>query len=345
MKPPADAAQSAPSPTRGAPGSLTASLRRAPPSPLRAPSLLAKRLGITDQDLRETRRASSLTEPDPGAGQTFSDGPADPTSSVSGDAVPSVDTASASLSLAQPKTPSPTPPAFDDEDDDDDALATLLHANTRLRSELDTTTAALADAVSSRFASERALDVASRTHTHYGRMASGRSVNVTREVADDLRLQIELQAEKLRAATSSYEVCSRTLADTRRAFGAETSALREALDGAIHEVSEKKMEMEVLRLACVDKSLEEDEESVRLKKAGILPPMAQQAVVAAKQAEKAALESVDVAIEDAGKARAELEEQKELSSQAATELANAHLREMRDWRNQSDKEIASLRNA
>jgi hypothetical protein len=73
--------------------------------------------------------------------------------------------------------------------------------------------------------------------------------------------------------------------------------------------------------------------------------MAQQAVDAAKQAEKAALESVDVAIEDAGKARAELEEQKELSSQAATELANAHLREMRDWRNQSDKEIASLRNA
>ena len=324
-----DAADAAPASRRGTPGSLTASLRAAPATPLRAPPPFAKITEIPSH-LEETTGAETGAEAASGEAPSDALDQADHPSAT-GDPVSTGDATSSAAQVLNPSVST----------HDDDSLAALLEANARLRSELDTTTAALADAVSSKFAAERALDVASRTHTHYGRMASGRTVTVTKEVADDLRVAIELQNEKLRKVNVAHELTTKTLADTRRAFGAESHALRSALDAAIAEQAELKLQCDVLRV----KRLDRDEDDDRNRDKNILPPKEQQAVEAARLETKTARETADVAVADCENAKADLEAYKSESNQAAKDLANTHLQEMNLARTKFEKEIDSLKSA
>ena len=250
-------------PKRGAPGSLTASLRAVPASPSRGVAPLARRTAPRDAPEEPVSAVETLSS----VSAEAADAPNEvdeANASIAGDATrASRDVPAGPPPAASPAAPPTAAPAPSAEDD----ISVLPAENARLRAELDATSAALADAVASRFAAERALDVASRTHTHYGRMASGRTVTVTREVADDLRNAIEDQRRETQTLRRDHERATRRLADARRAHAVELAALREALDDAIAETARANMERDVARL----KRLDEDEAEQARKNAPDAP--------------------------------------------------------------------------
>jgi hypothetical protein len=323
-----EASEADSAPTRGAPGSLTASLRAAPASPLRGNAPLARRTAPRDP----SEESASAVETAPEAEAV--DAPAemdDASASVAGDATrPSRDVPAGPPPAAPPAAPAPSPD-----------VTALAAENARLRAELDATSAALADAVASRFSAERALEVASRTHTHYGRMATGRAVVVTREVADDLRNAIEDQRRETSTLRREHERLTRSFADARRAHAVELEALREALDDAIAETARANMERDVARL----KRLDEDEAERARRDApdAPLPPKAQALVDELRVREKEALQTSETALTELANCKAAFESFKTHSNDAARSLAETHAAEMSTWRAKSDAEIDVLK--
>ena len=327
-----EASEADSAPTRGAPGSLTASLRAAPASPLRGNAPLARRTAPRDP----SEESASAVETAPEAEAV--DAPAemdDASASVAGDATrPSRDVPAGPPPAAPPAAPPPAAPAPSPD------VTALAAENARLRAELDATSAALADAVASRFSAERALEVASRTHTHYGRMATGRAVVVTREVADDLRNAIEDQRRETSKLRREHERLTRSFADARRAHAVELEALREALDDAIAETARANMERDVARL----KRLDEDEAERARRDApdAPLPPKAQALVDELRVREKEALQTSETALTELANCKAAFESFKTHSNDAARDLAETHAAEMSTWRAKSDAEIDVL---
>ena len=323
-----EASEADSAPTRGAPGSLTASLRAAPASPLRGNAPLARRTAPRDP----SEESASAVETAPEAEAV--DAPAemdDASASVAGDATrPSRDVPAGPPPAAPPAAPAPSPD-----------VTALAAENARLRAELDATSAALADAVASRFSAERALEVSSRTHTHYGRMATGRAVVVTREVADDLRNAIEDQRRETHTLRREHERLTRSFADARRAHAVELEALREALDDAIAETARANMERDVARL----KRLDEDEAERARRDApdAPLPPKAQALVDELRVREKEALQTSETALTELANCKAAFESFKTHSNDAARSLAETHAAEMSTWRAKSDAESDVLR--
>jgi hypothetical protein len=328
-----EASEADSAPTRGAPGSLTASLRAAPASPLRGNAPLARRTAPRDP----SEESASAVETAPEAEAV--DAPAemdDASASVAGDATrPSRDVPAGPPPAAPPAAPPPAEPAPSPD------VTALAAENARLRAELDATSAALADAVASRFSAERALEVASRTHTHYGRMATGRAVVVTREVADDLRNAIEDQRRETHTLRREHERLTRSFADARRAHAVELEALREALDDAIAETARANMERDVARL----KRLDEDEAERARRDApdAPLPPKAQALVDELRVREKEALQTSETALTELANCKAAFESFKTHSNDAARSLAETHAAEMSTWRAKSDAEIDVLK--
>ena len=327
-----EASEADSAPTRGAPGSLTASLRAAPASPLRGNAPLARRTAPRDP----SEESASAVETAPEAEAV--DAPAemdDASASVAGDATrPSRDVPAGPPPAAPPAAPPPAAPAPSPD------VTALAAENARLRAELDATSAALADAVASRFSAERALEVASRTHTHYGRMATGRAVVVTREVADDLRNAIEDQRRETSTLRREHERLTRSFADARRAHAVELEALREALDDAIAETARANMERDVARM----KRLDEDEAERARRDApdAPLPPKAQALVDDLRVREKEALQTSETALTELANCKAAFESFKTHSNDAARSLAETHAAEMAEWRAKSDAEIDVL---
>jgi hypothetical protein len=319
-----EASEADSAPTRGAPGSLTASLRAAPASPLRGNAPLARRTAPRDP----SEESASAVETAPEAEAV--DAPAemdDASASVAGDATrPSRDVPAGPPPAAPPAAPPPAEPAPSPD------VTALAAENARLRAELDATSAALADAVASRFSAERALEVASRTHTHYGRMATGRAVVVTREVADDLRNAIEDQRRETSKLRREHERLTRSFADARRAHAVELEALREALDDAIAETARANMERDVARM----KRLDEDEAERARRDApdAPLPPKAQALVDELQIREKEALQTSETALTELANCKAAFESFKTHSNDAARDLAETHAAEMAEWRAQ-----------
>lgn len=328
-----EASEADSAPTRGAPGSLTASLRAAPASPLRGNAPLARRTAPRDP----SEESASAVETAPEAEAV--DAPAemdDASASVAGDATrPSRDVPAGPPPAAPPAAPPPAAPAPSPD------VTALAAENARLRAELDATSAALADAVASRFSAERALEVSSRTHTHYGRMATGRAVVVTREVADDLRNAIEDQRRETHTLRREHERLTRSFADARRAHAVELEALREALDDAIAETARANMERDVARL----KRLDEDEAERARRDApdAPLPPKAQALVDELRVREKEALQTSETALTELANCKAAFESFKTHSNDAARSLAETHAAEMSTWRAKSDAEIDVLK--
>ena len=327
-----EASEADSAPTRGAPGSLTASLRAAPASPLRGNAPLARRTAPRDP----SEESASAVETAPEAEAV--DAPAemdDASASVAGDATrPSRDVPAGPPPAAPPAAPPPAAPAPSPD------VTALAAENARLRAELDATSAALADAVASRFSAERALDVASRTHTHYGRMATGRAVVVTREVADDLRNAIEDQRRETHTLRREHERLTRSFADARRAHAVELEALREALDDAIAETARANMERDVARLKRLDE--DEAERARRDARDAPLPPKAQALVDELRVREKEALQTSETALTELANCKAAFESFKTHSSDAERSLAETHAAEMSTWRAKSDAEIDVL---
>ena len=258
--------------------------------------------------------------------------------SIAGDATrASRDVPAGPPPAASPAAPPTAAPAISAEGD----ISALPAENARLRAELDATSAALADAVASRFAAERALDVASRTHTHYGRMASGRAVTVTREVADDLRNAIEDQRRETQTLRRDHERATRRLADARRAHAVELAALREALDDAIAETARANMERDVARL----KRLDEDEAEQMRKNAPDAPlsPRARAVVDALREREREASQNAENALNELEQTRTMFEEFRVTSAKDATTVAETHAAELAEWRAGADAEIGELR--
>ena len=330
-----EASEADSAPTRGAPGSLTASLRAAPASPARGVAPLARRTAPRDP----SKESASAVETAPEAEAVDASAEMDDASaSVTGDATPPPRDVPAGPPPAAP--PAAPPPAAPTPSPDVSALAA---ENARLRAELDATSAALADAVASRFAAERALEVASRTHTHYGRMATGRAVVVTREVADDLRNAIEDQRRETHTLRREHERVTRSLADARRAHAVELEALREALDDAIAETARANMERDVARL----RRLDEDEAEAARRGAPDAPlePRAQALVDDLRAREKEALQTSETALTELASVKAAFESFKTNASDAAADLAETHAAEMAEWRAGADAEILVLRSA
>ena len=328
-----EASEADSAPTRGAPGSLTASLRAAPASPLRGNAPLARRTAPRDP----SEESASAVETAPEAEAV--DAPAemdDASASVAGDATrPSRDVPAGPPPTAPPAAPPPAAPAPSPD------VTALAAENARLRAELDATSAALADAVASRFSAERALEVASRTHTHYGRMATGRAVVVTREVADDLRNAIEDQRRETSKLRREHERLTRSFADARRAHAVELEALREALDDAIAETARANMERDVARMKRLDE--DEAERARRDARDAPLPPKAQALVDDLRVREKEALQTSETALTELANCKAAFESFKTHSNDAARSLAETHAAEMSTRRAKSDAEIDVLR--
>jgi len=324
-------------PKRGAPGSLTASLRAVPASPSRGVAPLARRTAPRDAPEEPVSAVETLSS----VSAEAADAPNEvdeANASIAGDATrASRDVPAGPPPAASPAAPPTAAPAPSAEDD----ISVLPAENARLRAELDATSAALADAVASRFAAERALDVASRTHTHYGRMASGRTVTVTREVADDLRNAIEDQRRETQTLRRDHERATRRLADARRAHAVELAALREALDDAIAETARANMERDVARL----KRLDEDEAEQARKNAPDAPlsPRARAVVDALQEREREASRNAENAVNELKQTRTEFAEFKTTSAKDATTVAETRAAELAEWRAGADAEIGELR--
>ena len=324
-------------PKRGAPGSLTASLRAVPASPSRGVAPLARRTAPRDAPEEPVSAVETLSS----VSAEAADAPNEvdeANASIAGDATrASRDVPAGPPPAASPAAPPTAAPAPSAEDD----ISVLPAENARLRAELDATSAALADAVASRFAAERALDVASRTHTHYGRMASGRTVTVTREVADDLRNAIEDQRRETQTLRRDHERATRRLADARRAHAVELAALREALDDAIAETARANMERDVARL----KRLDEDEAEQARKNAPDAPlsPRARAVIDALQEREREASRNAENAMNELKQTRTEFAEFKTTSAKDATTVAETRAAELAEWRAGADAEIGELR--
>ena len=324
-------------PKRGAPGSLTASLRAVPASPSRGVAPLARRTAPRDAPEEPVSAVETLSS----VSAEAADAPNEvdeANASIAGDATrASRDVPAGPPPAASPAAPPTAAPAPSAEDD----ISVLPAENARLRAELDATSAALADAVASRFAAERALDVASRTHTHYGRMASGRTVTVTREVADDLRNAIEDQRRETQTLRRDHERATRRLADARRAHAVELAALREALDDAIAETARANMERDVARL----KRLDEDEAEQARKNAPDAPlsPRARAVIDALQEREREASRNAENAMNELKQTRTEFAEFKTTSAKDATTVAEKRAAELAEWRAGADAEIGELR--
>lgn len=324
-------------PKRGAPGSLTASLRAVPASPSRGVAPLARRTAPRDAPEEPVSAVETLSC----VSAEAADAPKEvdeANASIAGDATrASRDVPAGPPPAASPAAPPTAAPAISAEGD----ISALPAENARLRAELDATSAALADAVASRFAAERALDVASRTHTHYGRMASGRAVTVTREVADDLRNAIEDQRRETQTLRRDHERATRRLADARRAHAVELAALREALDDAIAETARANMERDVARL----KRLDEDEAEQTRKNAPDAPlsPRARAVVDALREREREASQNAENALNELEQTRTMFEAFRVTSAKDATTVAETHAAELAEWRAGADAEIGELR--
>ena len=324
-------------PKRGAPGSLTASLRAVPASPSRGVAPLARRTAPRDAPEEPVSAVETLWC----VSAEAADAPKEvdeANASIAGDATrASRDVPAGPPPAASPAAPPTAAPAISAEGD----ISALPAENARLRAELDATSAALADAVASRFAAERALDVASRTHTHYGRMASGRAVTVTREVADDLRNAIEDQRRETQTLRRDHERATRRLADARRAHAVELAALREALDDAIAETARANMERDVARL----KRLDEDEAEQTRKNAPDAPlsPRARAVVDALREREREASQNAENALNELEQTRTMFEAFRVTSAKDATTVAETHAAELAEWRAGADAEIGELR--
>ena len=324
-------------PKRGAPGSLTASLRAVPASPSRGVAPLARRTAPRDAPEEPVSAVETLSC----VSAEAADAPKEvdeANASIAGDATrASRDVPAGPPPAASPAAPPTAAPALSAEGD----ISALPAENARLRAELDATSAALADAVASRFAAERALDVASRTHTHYGRMASGRAVTVTREVADDLRNAIEDQRRETQTLRRDHERATRRLADARRAHAVELAALREALDDAIAETARANMERDVARL----KRLDEDEAEQTRKNAPDAPlsPRARAVVDALREREREASQNAENALNELEQTRTMFEAFRVTSAKDATTVAETHAAELAEWRAGADAEIGELR--
>lgn len=324
-------------PKRGAPGSLTASLRAVPASPSRGVAPLARRTAPRDAPEEPVSAVETLSC----VSAEAADAPKEvdeANASIAGDATrASRDVPAGPPPAASPAAPPTAAPAISAEGD----ISALPAENARLRAELDATSAALADAVASRFAAERALDVASRTHTHYGRMASGRAVTVTREVADDLRNAIEDQRRETQTLRRDHERATRSLADARRLHAVELAALREALDDAIAETARANMERDVARL----KRLDEDEAEQLRKNAPDAPlsPRARAVVDALREREREASQNAENALNELEQTRTMFEEFRVTSAKDATTVAETHAAELAEWRAGADAEIGELR--
>ena len=324
-------------PKRGAPGSLTASLRAVPASPSRGVGPLARRTAPRDAPEEPVSAVETLSS----VSAEAADAPKEvdeANASIAGDATrASRDVPAGPPPAASPAAPPTAAPAPSAEGD----ISALPAENARLRAELDATSAALADAVASRFAAERALDVASRTHTHYGRMASGRAVTVTREVADDLRNAIEDQRRETQTLRRDHERATRGLADARRAHAVELAALREALDDAIAETARANMERDVARL----KRLDEDEAEQARKTAPDAPlsPRARAVVDALREREREASRNAETALNELEHTRAAFAAFKTTCAKDATTIAETRAAELAEWRAGADAEIVELR--
>ena len=328
-------------PKRGAPGSLTASLRAVPASPSRGVAPLARRTAPRDAPEEPVSAVETLSC----VSAEAADAPKEvdeANASIAGDATrASRDVPAGPPPAASPAAPPTAAPAPSAEGDISGDISALPAENARLRAELDATSAALADAVASRFAAERALDVASRTHTHYGRMASGRAVTVTREVADDLRNAIEDQRRETQTLRRDHERATRSLADARRLHAVELAALREALDDAIAETARANMERDVARL----KRLDEDEAEQLRKNAPDAPlsPRARAVVDALREREREASQNAENALNELEQTRTMFEEFRVTSAKDATTVAETHAAELAEWRAGADAEIGELR--
>ena len=328
-------------PKRGAPGSLTASLRAVPASPSRGVAPLARRTAPRDAPEEPVSAVETLSS----VSAEAADAPKEvdeANASIAGDATrASRDVPAGPPPAASPAAPPTAAPAISAEGDISGDISALPAENARLRAELDATSAALADAVASRFAAERALDVASRTHTHYGRMASGRAVTVTREVADDLRNAIEDQRRETQTLRRDHERATRSLADARRLHAVELAALREALDDAIAETARANMERDVARL----KRLDEDEAEQTRKNAPDAPlsPRARAVVDALREREREASQNAENALNELEQTRTMFEEFRVTSAKDATTVAETHAAELAEWRAGADAEIGELR--
>ena len=328
-------------PKRGAPGSLTASLRAVPASPSRGVAPLARRTAPRDAPEEPVSAVETLSC----VSAEAADAPKEvdeANASIAGDATrASRDVPAGPPPAASPAAPPTAAPAPSAEGDISGDISALPAENARLRAELDATSAALADAVASRFAAERALDVASRTHTHYGRMASGRAVTVTREVADDLRNAIEDQRRETQTLRRDHERATRSLADARRLHAVELAALREALDDAIAETARANMERDVARL----KRLDEDEAEQMRKNAPDAPlsPRARAVVDALREREREASQNAENALNELEQTRTMFEEFRVTSAKDATTVAETHAAELAEWRAGADAEIGELR--
>ena len=324
-------------PKRGAPGSLTASLRAVPASPSRGVGPLARRTAPRDAPEEPVSAVETLSSVSAEAADAPNEAD-EANASIAGDATrASRDVPAGPSPAASPAAPPTAAPAPSAEGD----ISALPAENARLRAELDATSAALADAVASRFAAERALDVASRTHTHYGRMASGRAVTVTREVADDLRNAIEDQRRETQTLRRDHERATRRLADARRAHAVELAALREALDDAIAETARANMERDVARL----KRLDEDEAEQARKNAPDAPlsPRTRAVVDALQEREREASRNAENAMNELKQTRASFAEFKTTSAKDATTVAETRAAELAEWRAGADAEIGALR--
>ena len=328
-------------PKRGAPGSLTASLRAVPASPSRGVAPLARRTAPRDAPEEPVSAVETLSS----VSAEAADAPKEvdeANASIAGDASrASRDVPADPPPAASPAAPPTAAPAISAEGDISGDISALPAENARLRAELDATSAALADAVASRFAAERALDVASRTHTHYGRMASGRAVTVTREVADDLRNAIEDQRRETQTLRRDHERATRSLADARRLHAVELAALREALDDAIAETARANMERDVARL----KRLDEDEAEQARKNAPDAPlsPRTRAVVDALQEREREASRNAENAMNELKQTRASFAEFKTTSAKDATTVAETRAAELAEWRAGADAEMGALR--
>jgi len=288
--------------------------------------------------------ASAPSAPDPDTRDDPSEG-VDPRSAHECDPSAGADATAPAPSSSDARDPAPLESSEKETEPlPSENLSVLAAENARLRAELDTTTAALADAVAAKFAAERVADVASRASTHYGRMSCGRTVTVTREVADDLRNQIETQNAVLKKTNRDYELATRALADARRAHAAEVEALREALDDAISETARANMECDVLRLKMLDAEDDEEEKKKEIKKnEAPFEPSARMLRDETLRNEKNAREALDVALREASELRAAFSAFKETSSASARALAETRLRETSEWRKTVDEELETLR--
>ena len=148
-------------PKRGAPGSLTASLRAVPASPSRGVAPLARRTAPRDAPEEPVSAVETLSC----VSAEAADAPKEvdeANASIAGDATrASRDVPAGPPPAASPAAPPTAAPAISAEGD-----IPRSPPRTRASALLDATSAALADAVASRFAAERALDVrAARTRT------------------------------------------------------------------------------------------------------------------------------------------------------------------------------------